>query len=453
MKLPPISLRFKIGLGLLVSYGSFEVYMFLRSKYMIYQRKQEYVKTMDLTEADVSRFKSATIGGVFVNPFDEYRPQTAFEFLFVRVMELFESFYGNKFEIHDKYRDFIEGNTEVENVLRLFKPDLELLKSNSKILNECVSSNKFSPLFKSSKTDWFRFNALPAIRDQMIFTWIGQSCSLVQVSGINFLTDPLLSNHLFNDMLGPKRLIKAPMTMEDIKYATGNKLNFTLVSHDHPDHLDLHAAKELGNSTTWIVPLGLRAKLARMGIYKVIELDWWDSISLNEYIATSDKFPDKYELVCLPAMHWSGRYVIDSNKSLWCSYMLRRNGESILYHAGDTGYLKDLFDIIGKKYGPTYLSLLPIGQYCPSWHQKPRHISPEESLKICSQLSTTFMQGIHWGTFKLSGEPILEPKTTLQCLSALQNKTRYYRVPEFGLSYLYNLNNSTQIEELHKDIE
>ena len=139
----------------------------------------------------------------------------------------------------------------------------------------------------------------------------------------------------------------------------------------------------------------MKSKLARKGIYKVIEMDWWDTIDITNYI--SDNLSDKYEIECVPSMHWSGRYVIDSNQSLWCSYVIKRNGESLVYHAGDTGYLKELFDVIGKRCGPIKLALLPIGQYCPSWHQKPRHISPEEALRICSQVQASFMKGVHWG--------------------------------------------------------
>ena len=161
-------------------------------------------------------------------------------------------------------------------------------------------------------------------------------------------------------------------------------------------------------------------------------MDWWDKVDVTKYITNDKLFPDKYEVVCVPSMHWSGRYVVDANKSLWCSYILRKNDQSLIYHAGDTGYVKDLFEEIGHKYGPVQLSLLPIGQYCPSWHQKPRHISPQESLDICKHMNSKYMMGIHWGTFKLSSEPILEPKSLL---TKLCKHKPNYKAPEFGLTY------------------
>ena len=78
-------------------------------------------------------------------------------------------------------------------------------------------------------------------------------------------------------------------------------------------------------------------------------MDWWDSVPLNQYISNEANLTDNYEVVCVPAMHWSGRYIFDSNTTLWCSYIIKRNGEALLYHAGDTGYLKELFKIIGAK--------------------------------------------------------------------------------------------------------
>jgi len=150
--------------------------------------------------------------------------------------------------------------------------------------------------------------------------------------------------------------------------------------------------------------------------------------------------------LCVSQQCIAGRYIFDSNTTLWCSYIIKRNGQAILYHAGDTGYLKELFNIIGEKFSPINLSLLPIGQYCPSWHQKPRHISPQESLQICESVSSKFMMGIHWGTFKLSSEPILEPKHLLEKYAALSGKSESYRAPHLGLTYVYDLEKNSIIE-------
>lgn len=444
-----LAIKSKIGIGLLFSYASFELYTQIRTSFIISNRKKQVklIKNGD-AEIDITRFKSATVAGMFINPFSEYRPQTIFEFIFVRILELAESLYGSNIEIHDKLPKPLDGAVEVEDMLKTHKPALEVLKHNSQLFQSCVEKNDFSRINHGILNSQFTFKSdvppLPSLASSLIFSWLGQSCCFFQLSGINFLTDPILSDHLVSENFGPKRLNKSPMSFEDIQYASNNNLNFILVSHDHPDHLEMNLIKKIGNSSTWIVPLGLKQKLARRGVYKVIELDWWDSASLNEYI--SPNLPDNYSIECVPAMHWSGRYVLDSNKSLWCSFIIKKNGESILYHAGDTGYSKDLFDVIGKKFGPILLSLLPIGQYCPSWHQKPRHISPQESVDIFTQTNSSFMKGVHWGTFKLSSEPILEPKKLLNDIAKRMDKVNHIKTPDFGLSYLYDLKKGTEVE-------
>lgn len=446
----------KVGLGMLATYTLFEIYMQLRTQYVIYHR-QRAMATLD-DDADVQRFRLVNISGMFVNPFTEYRPQTAFEFMIVRIMEWIESIYGLTIALHEPLPKPHDGACDVEDMLKRFKPSMDQFRQNSRILSQCLESGDFTAYNKPPAIEpWLKLardqhdkpiTSLPLVNDQVLFSWLGQSCALLQVCGINFLTDPQLGEHLMLTKFGPKRLIKTPMELSDIKYATNDNLNFVLVSHDHPDHLEMALIPQLGNQATWVVPLGFKKKLARRGVYNVVEMDWWDTLDLNPLIHSLGKINngDKYELICVPAMHWSGRYVLDSNTTLWCSYIVRKNGQSIAYHAGDTGYCRELFDVIGKKYGPTFLLLLPIGQYCPLWHQKPRHISPEEALRVCDHLQTKYMKGVHWGTFKLSGEGILEPKETLQTLTTAEGTADRYKAPEFGLTYMYNLSTGDETE-------
>ncbi|GEQ71714.1 hypothetical protein JCM33374_g5400 [Metschnikowia sp. JCM 33374] len=412
--------------------------MYIRTWRIIQERKNSIELSGSEDTDGRMKFQSATVNGIFVNPFEEYRPQTAFEFLYVRILEVFESIYGNKVEIHDSHATSDGGVAEVKDLLRTFEPNYGLLRKNTQVLKECLAVGSFGALSKTGK------ESVP-INQQLLFTWLGQSCALIQISGINILTDPIFSDYLFANNVGPKRLVKSPMSLADVNHATDNNLDLVLVSHNHPDHLEMESARKIGNSALWVVPVGLKSVLAKKGISNVIEMDWWDSIPLNKHIfkASESLFPDTYELVFVPAMHWSGRHVVDANTSLWGSFIIRRNGKSLLYHAGDTGFSKELFDKIGQNFGPVHLSLLPIGQYCPSWHQRPRHISPEECVKIASQIGTSNIMGIHFGTFKLSSEPILEPKELFLELAKLSGKSKFYDVPEFGVTYEYNLDSSS----------
>lgn len=422
-----IRTRWKIAITAVTGYALAEAYWKWRTSQLIEERKLAHQTHTIASSSPIStdkilaepelqaRFSSASVSGMFVNPFEEYRPQTAFEFLSVRVLEFAESLYGNLIEKHLK-EETTDGTFEdVEKSLRVFRPDLEKMRLVSLQSQSSASSSQ------ASQPD-----------NKIRFTWLGQSCALIQICGINILTDPIFSDHLFSPHVGPKRLVKLPMSLSDVEYATGGKIDYILVSHNHPDHLDLDAARRIGNSATWVVPLGLRHELARLGISRVYEMDWWDKVRLPTQATGT------YDVVCVPAMHWLGRKVIDLNVSLWGSFLIQRNGKSVLFHAGDTGYVEELFRGLGRMFGPVTLSMLPIGQYCPQWHQKPRHILPEEAVCVASHMKSKHMMGVHFGTFKLSLEPILEPKTKLlRAARAMKNEN--YRAPEFGKTYEFDI--------------
>ena len=93
------------------------------------------------------------------------------------------------------------------------------------------------------------------MHQQLLFTWLGQSCTLFQILGVNFLTDPIISEHLITPSIGPKRLTRSPMDLDQIKFATNDSLNFVLVSHDHPDHLELDLAGKIKIQQLGLYPL------------------------------------------------------------------------------------------------------------------------------------------------------------------------------------------------------
>ena len=125
-----------------------------------------------------------------------------------------------------------------------------------------------------------------------------------------------------------------------------------------------------------------------------IELSWLETCHLE----TNNG--NVYNITSTPAMHQSDGFILDTNESPWCSFMLTHNNKPILFHAGDTGYVKDLFTMIKQVFGGgCRLALLPCGQYCPEWHQKPRHINSQEVLKIIRDMDIKNVLGVHRGTF------------------------------------------------------
>jgi N-acyl-phosphatidylethanolamine-hydrolysing phospholipase D len=225
-------------------------------------------------------------------------------------------------------------------------------------------------------------------------TWIGHSTLLVQLDGVNFLTDPnwALRSGPFGGLVGVRRFTPAPMRLEDLP-----RIDFVLISHDHYDHLDEPTVLRIAKifNPTFVVPLGIKAWLADRGITNAVELGWGESVKLQGLT-----------IVCSPAQHGSGRTMIDQGRRLWASWAVL--GSQRFYFAGDTGYYSH-FKEIGEALGPFDLAALPIGSYTPREIAHPSHISPEEALQAWTDLRAARFIGIHWGTFMLAREPHDEP--------------------------------------------
>ncbi|KAK9359076.1 beta-lactamase superfamily domain-containing protein [Lipomyces starkeyi] len=267
-----------------------------------------------------------------------------------------------------------------------------------------TSSGPHSPTADETATRTIIPTGIPPRDERLTVTWIGQSCIFIQCHGINFLTDPLFCARIINSYIGPKRLRPSPCQLEHLP-----RIDFVLVSHDHPDHLEDDTIRKIGNSAMWIVPMGLRRYLARKGVYRVAELKWWDKIPLP------GKERDGWEIACTPSMHWSGRHLYDSNRTLWCSFLILHNTRPVIFHTGDTGYSAELFKGISQVYGTgCEVALVPCGAYSPRWHLQPQHVDPAECVQIMIDLGAKRLVGVHWATFILSDEHYLEPKQKLE---------------------------------------
>jgi len=118
------------------------------------------------------------------------------------------------------------------------------------------------------------------------------------------------------------------------------------------------------------------------------------------------------QVTLLPAVHWSKRSLWDTNKSLLGSFIIEYQGMKIFF-ACDTGY-GNIYKDLGNKYGPIDLTLINIGAYnfypiTPYKDKSSYHTNPEEALSVAKDLRSKKVIGMHWGTFVLSLEPIMEP--------------------------------------------
>ena len=181
-------------------------------------------------------------------------------------------------------------------------------------------------------------------------------------------------------------------------------LDVVLLSHCHYDHLDKPAVKRLAREhaqATWVVPLGLGAYVRAWGVREIREVDWWQHVDVKGLRITST-----------PARHFSARRPGDRNKSLWCGFAIAHEGKRA-YFAGDTAYHPE-FRGIGERAGPFDLVMMPVGAYDPRWFMHVVHVDPEEAVQAYTELAACgpdlpVMLCLHWGTFRLTDEPIEEP--------------------------------------------
>src|SRR5690606_37822667 len=115
----------------------------------------------------------------------------------------------------------------------------------------------------------------------------------------------------------------------------------------------------------------------------------------------------------VPAQHWSMRTPWDKNKRLWGGYVFRADGVTT-YHAGDTAFSEDVFTAIAERFPRIDYAMLPIGAYEPGWFMGPQHMNPEEAVRAWELLRARSFVAMHWGTFRLTDEPLGEPPARLR---------------------------------------
>ncbi|HSF05030.1 MAG TPA: MBL fold metallo-hydrolase [Methylomirabilota bacterium] len=241
--------------------------------------------------------------------------------------------------------------------------------------------------------------ALRNNRTEPTVTWVGHSTLLVQLDGVNVLTDPQWSNRASPVSFGgPGRVTPPGLRLEDLP-----PIHLVLISHDHYDHLDVATVERLAadHRPRFLVPLGLKTWFADLGITDVEEMDWWQHRTEHGLLVT-----------CLPAQHFSGRGLGDRNRRLWSGWAVAGRHRR-LFFAGDTAYYAGMFQEIGQRLGPFDLAAVPIGAYLPPAIMRPSHTTPEEGLQLFEDVRGRVFVPIHWGTFDLADEPLDEPARRL----------------------------------------
>jgi N-acyl-phosphatidylethanolamine-hydrolysing phospholipase D len=237
-------------------------------------------------------------------------------------------------------------------------------------------------------------------RSEITVTWIGHATALIQMNGLNILTDPVFSDRASPvSFTGPKRKVAIPVQLADLP-----RIDLVLISHNHYDHLDrptiLQLKAQAGGEPLFLAPLGIDAWLKNEGMQKVRAFDWWDQqtvLGMNIHF--------------VPSQHWSSRSPFDRNATLWGGWVVEHQGFKT-YFAGDSGISKDFQDI-GAKFGGFDVSLIPVGAYEPRWFMKDQHVNPAEAVQIHQDVKSKYSIGIHWGMFDLTDEALDQPLVDL----------------------------------------
>jgi len=219
-------------------------------------------------------------------------------------------------------------------------------------------------------------------RTKTAITWIGHSTFLIQMSGINIVTDPVWATR----MGFQKRLTKPGDELSEMP-----EIDIVLISHGHFDHLDFASIKRLKGNPTYYVPVGLKQKFIRKGHQKVNEANWWDNFECQGV-----------KISFVPAQHWTRRMLWDTNTSHWGGWMVEGEKDQSIYFAGDTAYF-DGFKQIGEKFN-VKVALMPIGAYEPEWFMKLSHTNPEDAIKGFFDLRADTFIPMHYGTFRLADD-------------------------------------------------
>ncbi|WP_440915166.1 MBL fold metallo-hydrolase [Candidatus Pelagibacter sp.] len=223
--------------------------------------------------------------------------------------------------------------------------------------------------------------------------WIGHATYLIKLGNTTIITDPVFSKNAGPLIFGPKRFTKPALDLNEIP-----TIDLFLLTHNHYDHQDMSTIRNFPyKNAKVLVPLNLGKYFKNYE--DVNEMDWYDHKNINSDL----------KITLLPAVHWSKRSLTDTNKTLWGNFLIEYKKRKILF-ACDTGY-GNIYKKLGEKYGPIDLTMINIGAYNfkPMFDKTIYHTTPEEALNVAKDLKSKKVLGMHWGTFVLSLEPIMEP--------------------------------------------
>ncbi|CAG8940284.1 unnamed protein product [Penicillium salamii] len=305
-------------------------------------------------------------------------------------------------------------------------------------------------------------------------TWLGHACYYVEFpSGLRVLFDPVFEARCGPCCgpitLGPKRFTEPACQVKDLPI-----IDVVVISHNHYDHLSYPTVSEIAKrhpNCHFFAPLGNKSWFQSSGIQNVTELDWWDERDIamspkenkgSQVEPVGEVSADagiKARISCLPCQHITARSPFDKYKTLWASWSIESGGRKV-YFTGDSGYrsvdevpdgeddydtkydfpICPAFKQVGEFRGPFDLGLIPIGAYAPRHIFSAAHADPHDAVRMFKDTKCKNALGMHWGTWVLTEEDVLEPPRKLK--EALKK----HDIPEEGVFDVCEIGESREFE-------
>ena len=220
--------------------------------------------------------------------------------------------------------------------------------------------------------------------EDLCLTWIGHASFLISWRGLNILVDPIWS--LWLKIV--KRIRRPGIRIDHLP-----AIDLVLVTHAHFDHLDRRTLRRVAAAQPIVVPCGVGNLVHDLGFDRVHELGEWEQLDIGDVAIT-----------LTPCHHWGARVLHDRHRGFGGFHL--RLGERTVFHCGDSAYFAG-FQEIGSRL-PIEVALLPIGAYEPP-SRREVHMNPEEAVQAFQELRAKYMIPMHYGSFRLSYEPLHEP--------------------------------------------
>jgi L-ascorbate metabolism protein UlaG (beta-lactamase superfamily) len=245
--------------------------------------------------------------------------------------------------------------------------------------------------------------------------WLGHATFLINFYGTKILIDPALETRIGltpvgNYTIGPSRYIEPALSAEDL-----GPIDLLLLSHAHTDHFDLPTIRKVESSNTHLITAKNTASLlGGTNFASVEELHWQESTSISGVT-----------IKAIEGQHWGARLPwqkgMDAN-----SLLLSKDGVNIFFGA-DTGYTPKISEQLRDV--DIDLAIMGIAAYSPKSFEA-KHATPEQAWQMAEEMKAKWIAPMHWGTFKLSQEPMDEPISRFRSASA--GKIEKVAIQEIG---------------------